>query len=79
VPQADRTDRKALVADMMHDAVRADVLRALRTDGAQHEAALNDLADHSSTLKDSLAKVAREDLPRQVHAAVVAVTPAVDD
>ena len=46
----------ALLADMMHDAVRADVLQALLSGGQGdlYEGAVADLADHAGTFRDIL-------------------------
>jgi methyl-accepting chemotaxis protein len=76
--QADKAGRAVLQADMMHDAVRADVLRSLEVDRASYQATLKELADHSSTLKSSLAEVRQSNLNSKVSAAVTAVTPSVD-
>ena len=76
--QADRAGRTALQADMMHDAVRADVLRSILFSGAEYQTTLKELANHSSTLKDSLAAVKKADLAGNVNVAVTNVTPAVD-
>src|SRR3712207_6441248 len=44
----------ALEADMMHDAVRADVLQALLSGaGSQYDSAVADLRDHAATLHRS--------------------------
>ncbi|MBM7806709.1 methyl-accepting chemotaxis protein [Geodermatophilus bullaregiensis] len=68
----------ALEADMMHDAVRGDVLQALLSGtGPQHTAAVADLADHAATFRDSLDAVVDDDLGADVDAAVTDVTPAV--
>lgn len=75
----DKASRAALMADMMHDAVRADVLQSLLWTGPKYEAALRDLTEHSSTLKQALAEVTKTNVATGVNAAVVAVTPAVDE
>jgi methyl-accepting chemotaxis protein len=69
-----------LLADMMHDAVRADVLQALlsRGRGELYGTAVADLAEHSETLRSILAEARAEDLSPQVVASVDAVTPAVE-
>jgi len=77
--RADKAGRTALVADMMHDAVRADVLQSLSADGADYEAALRGLDDHSKALKGNLDEVTAADLSSKVNGTVTAVTPAVDD
>ena len=69
----------ALEADMMHDAVRADVLQSLLAGrGPLYEAAVADLADHSATLRDTLEGVAGAGLGPGVDAAVTEVSPAVE-
>lgn len=48
----------AAEADMMHDAVRADVLQALLSgSGTRYDSAVTDLADHAATLQAALAAV----------------------
>ncbi|MFC3687417.1 methyl-accepting chemotaxis protein [Aquipuribacter hungaricus] len=72
--------RAALEADMMHDAVRADVLSALLADGGQERyAAAADLAEHSETLRARLDAVAAAGLGEEAEAAVTSVGPAVED
>ncbi|MPR00004.1 HAMP domain-containing protein [Modestobacter sp. I12A-02628] len=69
----------ALEADMMHDAVRADVLQALLAGaGPQYDAAVTELADHSATLRETLAGVSAVGLGADVAAAVDEVSPAVE-
>ncbi len=76
---ASEATRAALEADMMHDAVRADVLSALLADGGQERyAASADLAEHSATLADRLDAVAAAGLGEDVSAAVEEVGPEVD-
>jgi hypothetical protein len=70
----------ALEADMMHDAVRGDVLQAMLAGaGPEYSAAVADLAGHGETLRDSLAAVDADDLGGDVHAAVLEVGPVVED
>jgi methyl-accepting chemotaxis protein len=70
-----------LLADMMHDAVRADVLQALLSGGAGplYQSAVADLADHDATFRDLMAEALEDDLSPEVVAAVETVTPAVED
>jgi methyl-accepting chemotaxis protein len=69
----------ALEADMMHDAVRADVLQALLNPvGAQYDSAAADLADHTARFRQILAGVADRHVSPEVDAAVAAVTPLVE-
>jgi methyl-accepting chemotaxis protein len=70
----------ALLADMMHDAVRGDVLQALVSggQGALYESAVTDLAEHDQTFRGILEEIVADDLSADVGAAVAKVTPAVD-
>jgi methyl-accepting chemotaxis protein len=70
----------SLEADMMHDAVRADVLQALLSGGAsaQYAGAVTDLADHSKRFRELLAEMRADNLSPDVDAAVEKVTPAVE-
>ena len=69
----------ALEADMMHDAVRADVLQALLDGrGPQYASAVTDLAEHSDNLRAQLTAVSDAGLGADVGAAVDTVMPAVD-
>jgi methyl-accepting chemotaxis protein len=70
----------ALLADMMHDAVRADVLQALLSggEGELYESAVSDLADHSETFRGLLAESLDDDLSPEIVASVNEVTPAVE-
>ena len=50
--------RQAMLADMMHDALRADVLRAIfvaRTNPAERDSVLADVTSHIATFKGALA------------------------
>jgi methyl-accepting chemotaxis protein len=70
---------QALEADMMHDAVRGDVLQALLSgSGSQYQAATADLEEHAATFRDTLAGVLTDDLGADVEAAVATATPAVE-
>jgi methyl-accepting chemotaxis protein len=74
-----QTTAKALEADMMHDAVRADVLQALiNTTGPLYRSAVTDLADHSTNLREILAGVTSDHLSAEVDASVESVTPLVE-
>jgi methyl-accepting chemotaxis protein len=68
---------QAADADMMHDAVRADVLQALLDEAASRSAAA-DLEDHSAALQEALAAVREGGLGDDVVAAVDAVGAEVD-
>jgi methyl-accepting chemotaxis protein len=71
----------ALLADMMHDAVRADVLQALLSGGTgpMYQGAVADLADHDATFREVLAEALVDNLNPEAVAAVETVTPAVED
>jgi hypothetical protein len=71
----------ALLADMMHDAVRADVLQALlsRGQGELYDTAAADLGEHSATFRAILDEAVADDLSPEVTAAVEGVRPAVED
>ena len=70
----------ALEADMMHDAVRADVLQSLLSgSGPLYESAVADLAEHAATLRSTLSQVADAGLAPEVSAAVERVTPSVEE
>src|SRR5688572_15584880 len=70
----------ALLADMMHDAVRGDVLQALvsQGQGELYQGAVGDLAEHDQLFRDILAEMVADDLSPEVNSAVGAVTPAVE-
>jgi methyl-accepting chemotaxis protein len=69
-----------LLADMMHDAVRGDVLQALVSggQGPLYAGAQADLAEHDEFFRTILAEVVADDLSPEVDAAVAEVTPAVE-
>jgi methyl-accepting chemotaxis protein len=71
----------ALLADMMHDAVRADVLQALLSGGRGdlYDGAVADLDEHSATFRGLLDELAADDLSPEVVGAVGDVRPAVED
>jgi methyl-accepting chemotaxis protein len=69
----------ALEADMMHDAVRGDVLNALLNAGTpEYQTAAGDLADHSAHFRELLDQVVAADLGADVDAAVEQVRPDVE-
>jgi methyl-accepting chemotaxis protein len=70
----------AMYADMMHDAIRADVLQALLSGGQGdlYASAVSDVADHSETFRGILAKTVESNLSPEVVDATNAVTPAVE-
>ncbi len=69
-----------LLADMMHDAVRGDVLQALVSGGTGelYDGAVADLAEHDTLFRSILDEVLADDLGAEVDAAVAEVTPAVE-
>ena len=69
-----------LLADMMHDAVRGDVLQALVSNGQGelYEGAVRDLAEHDQLFRDILAETVADELSPEVTSAVEEVTPAVE-
>ena len=74
-----RATSQAMEADMMHDAVRADVLQALvNSSGSLYQASVTDVADHSARFRDILAGVTDAHLGTSVDGAVEAVTPLVE-
>jgi methyl-accepting chemotaxis protein len=69
----------ALEADMMHDAVRGDVLQSLLSgSGPLYDVAVSDLAEHSDLLRSTLSQVADAGLAPEVSAAVERVMPSVE-
>ncbi len=74
--------RDQMQADMMHDALRADVLMAMHVgpDGAAEEqqAVRADLADHVKLFQDSIADLGRLQTTKEIGAALAAVGPKLD-
>jgi methyl-accepting chemotaxis protein len=76
--------REALEADMAHDAIRGDVLRALLAaqattrDAAEAAEVDSDLAAHSAAMRDKLTNLAGPAAPEPVRAATATVRPVVD-
>jgi methyl-accepting chemotaxis protein len=66
--------RNHLEGDMMHDALRADVLAALgaRTD-AERKAVQSDVVDHAQTFRDRIATNKKLDLPPAVRDALATI------
>jgi methyl-accepting chemotaxis protein len=75
--EANKATGLALEADMMHDAVRADVLQALLSggSGSQYDGAVADLADHSGNFRSILDEITTAHVSGDVDAAVAAVRP----
>ena len=69
-------------ADMMHDALRGDVLAALLSPQgdapASKQIIRDDLADHSATFREAIDKLALLDLDQAVRASLSQVMPALD-
>jgi methyl-accepting chemotaxis protein len=71
--------RAALEADMAHDAVRGDVLRALlAASGAEKTEVTEDLEEHSAVMRDKLTTLAGAETPA-VREAVSTVRPLVEN
>jgi methyl-accepting chemotaxis protein len=74
--------RNALVADMMHDALRADIFAiTLATANADSEAlkeAQNDIVEHSKVFRDSIDQVRKSSPSQQIEAALKNLTPKLD-
>ncbi|GAA1813248.1 hypothetical protein GCM10009682_38040 [Luedemannella flava] len=70
--------RTALEADMAHDAIRGDILRAVVAGTGSGEIAA-DLAAHTEIMRSHLAELSGADVPTSVSAAATAVRPVVDD
>lgn len=66
-----------MLSDMMHDALRADVLSAFM-DKADGDAVRADLADHAATFRDALAANRALPLPPAMVEALAEVTPALE-
>ncbi len=78
--QLNEWTKVTLEADMAHDAVRGDVLRAIVAKGTPDGAAAKaDLADHTKILSDGLAAFRAESMMADVRKAADGVAPAVDD
>ncbi|MFZ2872479.1 HAMP domain-containing protein, partial [Zavarzinia sp.] len=72
-----RAQHNFMMSDMMHDALRADVLGAFM-ENADAEAVRADIADHAATFRDALKKNQDLPLPRDLVEALTAVTPALE-
>src|SRR4051794_18115351 len=60
--------RRAMTCDMMHDALRADVLSALRagTNADEHKTVVADLTEHVKTFRDDMDENAKLNLGAEV-------------
>ena len=75
----DKLTAQELNADMAHDAIRADVQRAiLGATGPDASAARDDLTDHATILHDGVQTFRAADMPDDVRQAADTVAPAVD-
>jgi methyl-accepting chemotaxis protein len=72
------TLRASVEGDMMHDALRADVLSSLRAE-SDTAAASADVAEHTKVFQDRLAELRDAHLGAKVDAALDAAGPALDD
>jgi len=71
--------RNHMECDMMHDALRADVLAALVATSDDDRSAVHaDLTDHSKTFRECLAQNEQLALDEEVKAAIAKVKPALD-
>ena len=71
--------RNHLEGDMMHDALRADVLAALLAETPEdHRAVAADLGEHAKWFRDVLSKNEALDLGVEAKAAIAGVRPALD-
>jgi len=87
----DSTDRVTMIAesirhhmegDMMHDALRGDVLLALRAsaagDAAELDAVNQEVADHANAFREAIAANEELPLPEDVRATLEAIKPNLD-
>ena len=74
--------RNQMSADMMHDALRGDVLRALlgaeRRDAEEQKRVREDLAEHVKSIRESVAANEAVPLPEDVKKALTATAPSLD-
>lgn len=72
--------RNHMEADMMHDALRADVMAALIAENPQqHGAVWVKVQEHSKRFRDALARNKQSPLPAQIKTALDEVGPALED
>ncbi len=68
--------RHHMESDMMHDALRADVLAAILAQSPEeHEAVAKDLAEHAGHFRDELEENAKLPLDAELHSALNGVKP----
>jgi methyl-accepting chemotaxis protein len=74
--------RSQLAADMMHDALRADVLAALvsaeKSDAAEKKRVLEELTEHSRSLREDLASTRSRAVSDAARRALAAAEPSLD-
>lgn len=72
--------RNHLEADMMHDALRADVLASLvAANAAEHKQTADDLAEHSEWFRQAITANAALDVPSDVKRELDSVRPALEE
>jgi methyl-accepting chemotaxis protein len=75
--------RRFMACDMMHDAVRSDVLAAMYAgvvkDAKIAQAAREDIGRHAETFREELAAIRKLDLPEEIQAALGEVGTALTD
>ncbi len=67
--------RQGMEADMAHDAIRGDVLRAKLSGAPEADEIRSDFADHSKIMTSVLADLTGTDVPEPVRAAAAQVAP----
>ncbi|MBL8511943.1 MAG: methyl-accepting chemotaxis protein, partial [Betaproteobacteria bacterium] len=81
--QATNALRDQMDADMMHDALRADVLMAMRAgakkDAAMQKAAGDDVAEHSKKMREALAGLDKHELAPGPRGAVIKARQPLED
>jgi methyl-accepting chemotaxis protein len=71
--------RNHMEADMMHDALRADVLAArLATDAAEMASVRNDLSEHAATFREQVKANAELPLEPRIASAIADIAPALE-
>jgi methyl-accepting chemotaxis protein len=74
--------RQQMQADMMHDALRADVLMAMQVGRAgasdKKEEVRNDLNEHVASFEDAMAELRKGDLTKEVQGALTEAKPKLD-
>jgi methyl-accepting chemotaxis protein len=74
--EANAVQRAQMDGDMMHDAIRADVVLCSATkDGAEHQGAIKDIAEHVQRMREDMSKVGGSVEP-EVQRAITDTKPA---